>query len=103
MTKIHDDCINKDNVTCLMDSEIKVKVCTQEAMPRCMHVLSTNDRRTISYSETDLNEKTLQSQWTMKYRQRSSKDYCIQEAMLRCMQVPIITAVGQNIPRNKKT
>ena len=30
----------------------------------------------------------------MKYRSMSNMDDCIQEAMLKCMQVPSITAVG---------
>ena len=59
LTKIRDDYINKlDNVASLLDHEILVKVkcddCTQEAILRCMHVLSITSFRTNNYFETDL-------------------------------------------------
>ena len=71
--------------------------CTQEAMLRCMHVLSITGCRTNSYWETDLNAKTKQNQWTLNYSLRANIDDGIQEAMLRCMQVPSITTVGPTV------
>ena len=71
--------------------------CTQEAMLRCMHVLSITGFRTNNYCEIDLNANPLQNQWTIEYRSRSNIDDCIQEAMLRCLQVPSITTVGLTV------
>ena len=62
-----------------------------------MHVLSITGCRTNNYRETEQNAKTEQGQWTMEYSTRSNIDDCIQEAMLRFLQVPSITAVGPTV------
>ena len=46
------------------------------------------------YLETDMNRKTLQSYWIMKYSSRSNIDECIQQTILRCNYVPIIIFVS---------
>ena len=50
--------------------------------------------------------QNLNSQWIVKYGSRSSMDVCIQEVMLRCMQVPSISTAGPVITEldlNRKT
>ena len=46
------------------------------------------------------------SQWTVKCRSRSNIDDCIQEVMLRCIQVPHLTDVAPKVREtnlNRKT
>ena len=86
LTKIYDYINNWDNVACLMDHEILVKVKYRwqhsrghAKMYACPKIIGC---RTNSYGETDLNAKTEQSQRIVKYK--SNMDDCIEEVMLRC-------------------